>query len=65
MFEIEVDLKKRHLTREEREALHNPQSDYILTSKGEVLRNACTLDVRDILEKRGIIKKKQQIESVV
>lgn len=42
-------LKTRHLSKQERDMLHNPASDWCETNKGEVCKNACTLEIADLL----------------
>lgn len=44
--------KKRHLSKEERDAYHAPASDWCESPRGEVCKNASTLDVTDILAKK-------------
>jgi hypothetical protein len=46
----ELDLKKRHLTRSERDRLHKPDPDWTMVGKKEVCHSACTLVVDDLLE---------------
>ncbi len=48
---LESVLKVRHLSRYERQALHAPPSDWKATERGDVCKNACTLEVEDLLEK--------------
>lgn len=43
-------LKKRHLTKEERQAYHMPRKDWELTGKGEVCKSTCSLVVDDLVE---------------
>lgn len=45
-------LKKRHLSKQERDMLHNPASDWCETNKGEVCKNACSLEISDLLDKK-------------
>lgn len=54
MSEIDEVLKVRHLTRHEREGLHQPARDWKETPKGDVCKNACTLEVEDILSKHKL-----------
>ena len=42
-------LKQRHLTKDERLALHKPKPDWVLTGGGEVCRSTCVLEVDDLL----------------
>lgn len=42
-------MKKRHLNRDERRALHQPKTDWAEGNRGEVCRSACELDVSDLL----------------
>lgn len=51
MESIKKEMKTRHLTRSERDALHNPETDWIQTPRGEVCKNACSLEVEDIITK--------------
>lgn len=46
----ELNLKKRHLSRSERERLHRPDPDWEMVGKKEVCHSACTLVVDDLLE---------------
>ena len=47
-------MKKRHLIKPERDQLHNPEPDFIESSRGEACRSACTLDVSDIIIKHKL-----------
>jgi len=47
-------MKKRHLLKPERDQLHNPEPDFIESSRGEACRSACTLDVSDIIIKHKL-----------
>lgn len=49
--ELLSKLKTQHLTKTERDYLHFPASDWYDTGKGEVCKNACTLEVSDIISK--------------
>lgn len=49
-------LKKRHLTKEERDILHRPVSDYVQSKTGEVCKNACSLPIEDIISKHKLVK---------
>jgi hypothetical protein len=49
--ELKETLKKRHLNRMERDALHKPKTDWFETPAGEVCKNAETLVVSDIINK--------------
>lgn len=44
-------LKERHLRKSERDVLHKPKTDYLEGGKGEVCKNACSLEIDDIVEK--------------
>jgi hypothetical protein len=44
-------MKTRHLSKSERDVLHSPLSDVCETSKGDVLKNASTLQVQDLVDK--------------
>lgn len=44
-------LKERHLSKRERQAFHKPKSDILSTDRGEVCKNACTLEVDDLIAK--------------
>ena len=46
-----IDKKKRHLTQDERHALHKPVSDWSESSRGDVCKSACTVEVGDIVAK--------------
>lgn len=48
---LKNELKKRHLSRDERHTLHKPKNDWVETPTGEVLRSAETLVVSDIIHK--------------
>lgn len=48
---VKTLMKKRHLTKPERDQLHKPESDWVNTPRGEVCRNACTIEVADIIKK--------------
>lgn len=48
---LEDRLKIKHLNRKERRMLHNPASDWKESEHGDVCRSACTLEVKDILDK--------------
>ena len=52
---IKEILLSRHLDRNERQSLHNPKSDWSDTGRGDVCKNACTLEVNDILSKHKIM----------
>ena len=54
MSSVEETLKVRHLTKHEREGLHQPARDWKETPKGDVCKNACTLEVEDILSKHKL-----------
>lgn len=54
MSDVEETLKVRHLTKYEREGLHQPARDWKETPKGDVCKNACTLEVEDILSKHKL-----------
>ena len=54
MSSVEETLKVRHLTKHEREGLHKPARDWKETPKGDVCKNACTLEVEDILSKHKL-----------
>ena len=43
------ELKKRHLTKQEREVLHKPASDWVETQRGETCKNACSLEISDLV----------------
>lgn len=49
--QIESVLKKQHLNRSMRRALHRPAKDWIQKGDQEVCRNSCVLDVSDIIER--------------
>lgn len=48
---VKKTLKKRHLSRAERDAFHKPKSDWFETQDGEACRSAETLVVKDIITK--------------
>ena len=43
-------LKKRHLTKPERDHYHKPNRDWVLTARGEVCKSTTILVVDDLLE---------------
>ena len=45
-----------HLTRNQREMLHRPSSDWKECKRGEKCFNAITLDLDDILHKHGVVQ---------
>lgn len=51
MSDVEETLKVRHLSRDERRSLHQPLPDWKESPKGDVCKNACTLEVDDIIGK--------------
>lgn len=46
--------KSKHYTQEERQLMHNPVPDFVQSKRGEILKNSCTLDISDIINKHGI-----------
>lgn len=48
---LKSELKVRHLRKNERDAHHRPASDVVEGGKGEVCKNACTLELQDIIIK--------------
>lgn len=52
--EIKSRMKERHLSRGEREMLHNPETDWVETKRGDKCRNSCTFEVKDILIKHNV-----------
>jgi hypothetical protein len=44
------ELKRRHLSQNERQFLHEPKSDWVQQGGKEVCKNACALVVDDIVE---------------
>ena len=48
---LEQVLKERHLTRSERSVYHQPRPDWKESSRGDVCKNASTLEVEDIITK--------------
>lgn len=48
---VKEEIKKRHLRKNERDAHHKPASDVVECGKGEVCKNACTLELEDIIIK--------------
>jgi len=45
-------LKQRHLTRGERQVLHNPKTDWISGARGDVCKSAWSLEIKDLLVKK-------------
>lgn len=43
-------MKKRHLSKNERERLHNPKRDWLMTGKGEICRSSSVLVVDDLVD---------------
>lgn len=48
---LKGDMKHRHLSKNERDYLHQPKTDWCQTTRGEECRSACTLVVDDIVSK--------------
>jgi len=51
MSEVEEVMKVRHLNKGERDMYHNPKPDWHDSKKGDVCKNACVLEVEDIIRK--------------
>lgn len=51
MSDIAVVMKERHLSKSERQAYHQPKNDWKESPKGDVCKNASTLEVEDIITK--------------
>lgn len=51
---IKEVLKERHLNGDERRFYHKPDSDWKASDSGEKFISACTLEVKDLLEKHSI-----------
>ena len=49
--ELTEKMKSKHLRKEERNAIHRPLSDYYEGSRGEECKNACSLEVEDLVLK--------------
>ena len=48
---LKETLKARHLSRDERQMFHRPNSDYCQSPKGEIKKSATTLEVADLVQK--------------
>jgi hypothetical protein len=53
MKEGKPNLKDRHATARIRNYYHNPASDWKESDRGDVCVNACSLEVKDIIEKHN------------
>jgi len=51
MNDIAGVMKERHLSKSERAAYHQPKNDWKESPKGDVCKNASTLEVEDIITK--------------
>ncbi len=45
--------RSRHYSKHERERRHQPESDWCEGDRGEYCKNACTMDVQDIISKHS------------
>jgi hypothetical protein len=50
-------MRKRHLTKEERDSKHNPASDWCESPRGEECRSFYSLELDDLLDKHKIERK--------
>lgn len=51
MSQVEEVMKVRHLNKGERDMYHQPKPDWHDTPKGDMCKNACVLEVEDIIRK--------------
>jgi hypothetical protein len=49
--DLKKELKKRHLNKQERDAFHNLKSDWCESPRGDVCKNASSLEIDDIVSK--------------